>query len=183
MRASGDTSTDVVPSDHGFLKSSLSGSPLDWTFIRRSLFPQTTTEPPMEAKLKHLEFIQNVITRMNANSFLLKGWAVTLVSALFALAAKDANHHYVYPACIAIPMFWILDAFFLSQERQYRGLYAHVTTLLEAAIDFNMNAQTYATGKNRWVPTAFSRTLVIFYFTLSGLSLLVTLLLSLGRHS
>jgi len=28
---------------------------------------------------------------MNVNSFLLKGWAITLVAALFALAAKDAN--------------------------------------------------------------------------------------------
>ena len=136
----------------------------------------------MVAKLKHLEFIQNVITRMNANSFLLKGWAVTLVSALFALAAKDGNQYYLYPACIAIPMFWILDAFFLSQERQYRGLYTHVATLPEASIDFNMDARTYATGKNRWVRAAFSRTLAIFYFTLSALSLLVTLLIGLGQH-
>jgi hypothetical protein len=45
----------------------------------------------MESKLKHLEFIQNVITRMNTNSFLIKVWVATLVSALFALAAKDAN--------------------------------------------------------------------------------------------
>ena len=27
-------------------------------------------------KVKHLEFIQNSITRMNQNSFLLKGWMV-----------------------------------------------------------------------------------------------------------
>ena len=32
----------------------------------------------------------------NVNSFLLKGWAVTLISALFALAAKDANIRYVF---------------------------------------------------------------------------------------
>lgn len=44
-----------------------------------------------EKKLKHLEFLQNVITRMNSNSFMIKGWAITLVSALFVLAAKDAN--------------------------------------------------------------------------------------------
>lgn len=42
----------------------------------------------MENKLKHLDFLQLVITRMNVNSFSLKGWAVTLVSALFAFAAK-----------------------------------------------------------------------------------------------
>ena len=49
----------------------------------------------MEQKLKHLEFIQNVINRMNSNSFLIKGWAVTLIAAIFALAAKDSNFQYI----------------------------------------------------------------------------------------
>ena len=46
----------------------------------------------MDAKLKHLEFIQDVITRMNSNSFLLKGWCVTLMSVLFALSARDTGN-------------------------------------------------------------------------------------------
>ena len=41
-----------------------------------------------DKKLKHLEFVQNVITRMNTNSFLIKGWSVTLVAAIFALSAE-----------------------------------------------------------------------------------------------
>jgi hypothetical protein len=45
----------------------------------------------MEKKLAHLNLIQAVITRMGSNSFLLKGWSVTLVAALFALAAKDTK--------------------------------------------------------------------------------------------
>ncbi len=32
----------------------------------------------MEQKIKHLEFIQAAINRMAGNSFLLKGWTVTL---------------------------------------------------------------------------------------------------------
>ena len=39
----------------------------------------------MEVKLKHLEMIQAVITRMAKNSFLLKGWSITLTAAIFAL--------------------------------------------------------------------------------------------------
>jgi len=62
-----------------------------------------------ENKRKHLEFIQNIITRMNANSFMIKGWTITLVSALFALAAKDANMNYVLISYIVLPVFWILD--------------------------------------------------------------------------
>ena len=36
----------------------------------------------MEAKLKHLEFIQTVITRMATNSFLFEGWAITIAAGL-----------------------------------------------------------------------------------------------------
>ena len=41
----------------------------------------------MESKIAHLKMVQAVITRMAGNSFLIKGWSVTLVAALFALAA------------------------------------------------------------------------------------------------
>lgn len=68
----------------------------------------------MEQKMKHLEFIQNVITRMNSNSFLIKGWAITLVSALFALAANGSNIHYVLISYIVIPVFWVLDGFYIQ---------------------------------------------------------------------
>ena len=39
--------------------------------------------------------IQGVITRMGTNSFVLKGWNVTLVSALFALSAKESNARFI----------------------------------------------------------------------------------------
>jgi hypothetical protein len=35
----------------------------------------------MGDKIKHLEMIQAVISRLANNSFLLKGWSITLVSA------------------------------------------------------------------------------------------------------
>ena len=40
----------------------------------------------MENKIKHLEIIQGIINRMAGNSFALKGWAVTLIAGIFALA-------------------------------------------------------------------------------------------------
>ena len=48
----------------------------------------------LEDKYKHLEMIQNIIQRMATNSFMLKGWAVTLIVAIFALADKDMNQNY-----------------------------------------------------------------------------------------
>lgn len=117
----------------------------------------------MVEKLKHLEFIQNVITRMNNNSFLLKGWCITLVSALFALSAKDANSLFVLIAYIPLPAFWILDGFYISQERQYRALYGEVAKTSPQNIDFNMNAKKHNKGYNTWLSGIFSKTLFPFY--------------------
>ena len=39
----------------------------------------------LEDKYKHLEMIQNIIQRMATNSFMLKGWAVTLIVAILGL--------------------------------------------------------------------------------------------------
>ena len=127
----------------------------------------------MEHKIKHLEFLQLVITRMNVNSFLLKGWSVTLVAALFAFAAKDTNIEYVLITYISTPLFWFLDGYYLSQERQYRGLFNHIRTLSEDAIDFDMSAKDYNKNENRWFPCVFSLTLLMFYGALMGITLIV----------
>lgn len=41
----------------------------------------------MSDKQKHLEFLQGAINRMAGNLFLLKGWTITLIAALFALSS------------------------------------------------------------------------------------------------
>jgi hypothetical protein len=72
---------------------------------------------------KHLELIQQVVTRMNSNSFQLKGWSVTLVAALFALSVTEANKVFAGLAIVPIMAFWLLDAYYLGMERCYRDLY------------------------------------------------------------
>jgi len=128
----------------------------------------------MDNKRKHLEFIQGVITRMNTNSFMIKGWVITLVSALFVLAAKDTNKIYTAVAYIPILLFWILDGFYLSKERQFRKLYKKVAALEEKDVDFIMSIKEYDKGRNTWVRTIFSSTLIPFYITLITVTLIVT---------
>lgn len=132
----------------------------------------------MEKKLKHLDFLQLVITRMNVNSFFLKGWSVTLVSALFAFAAKDTNINYVLITYISTPLFWFLDGYYLSQERQYRELYNVVKDKDEQDIDFDLNAKPYNIGRNMWLPSVFSPTLFIFYGTLILVTLIVMFIIN-----
>lgn len=127
----------------------------------------------MEKKLKHLDFLQLIISRMNVNSFFLKGWSVTLVSALFAFATKETNIQYILITYISTPLFWFLDGYYLSQERQYRELYNVVRGKDEADIDFDLNAKLYNKGRNMWIPCVFSTILLIFYGTLILITLII----------
>jgi uncharacterized membrane protein len=95
-------------------------------------------------KHKHLEFIQAAIGRMAGNLFLLKGWSITLIAALFALAAKDAKQGYILIAYFPLIIFWALDGYFLCMERRFRALYDHVRQLKEEDIDFSMDTGPYA---------------------------------------
>lgn len=117
----------------------------------------------MENKRKHLELIQNVINRMAVNSFFLKGWTVTLVSAIFVLSQKDTDSAYLLVAILPIVTFWILDGFFLRQERLFRKLYDQVRVLSEDQIDFSMNTSNFNSSVQNWLLTTISRTLVLFY--------------------
>lgn len=119
----------------------------------------------METKLKHLEFIQQAINRMASNLFLLKGWTVTLIAAMFALAAKESRDFYFVLAYFPTLMFWLLDGYFLSQERRFRSLYDHVAKLDESSIDFSMDTEPFKESppRNRWSHAIFSSTLLIYY--------------------
>lgn len=127
----------------------------------------------MERKHKHLEFIQLTVVRLAANSFLIKGWTVTLVAALFALSAKDANNHYLVLAFFPIPVFWVLDGYFLWQERLFRALYDEIRVVDEHKIDYSMNTSRFIAGRNTWIRSVFSKTLIIFYVLLIFVLILV----------
>ena len=123
----------------------------------------------MENKRKHLELVQGVINRMASNSFMLKGWAVTLVAGIFALAGKDTDKLYFLVAYVPIIVFWGLDAYYLLQERLYRSLYDKVRKTQENNIDFSLKATTeeFNSNKNCYCSCLFSKTEVGFYWPLA----------------
>lgn len=133
-----------------------------------------------ERKHKHLEFIQGVINRLSINSFLLKGWSVVLVSALFALSAADSRLAFVCLAYIPAIVFWGLDGFFLWQEQLYRKLYDHVRLLKDADIDFSMNTTPFRSGvAPTWINATLSKTLIPFYGVLI-FAVVVVMYLTIG---
>lgn len=135
-----------------------------------------------EAKFKHLDFIQGVVNRMGANSFQVKAWTVTLVSALFALASSkdaEAKQELLLVAFLPVILFWILDGYFLWQERLFRAVYKEVAAKNEEEIDFVMNPMTYVGGRNTWMSSIFSKTLNIFYGALVGLMVAVMVVMAM----
>lgn len=123
-----------------------------------------------ESKMRYLEMILEVISRMANNSFALKGWTVTLVAGIFALSgdAIGTNFWFLF---IPIIIFWGLDAFYLSKERSYRALYKHVTGLNSNQIDFNMDTTAFSgINKNKLWNCLISPTELFFYLPLSVLS-------------
>lgn len=128
----------------------------------------------MEKKLKHLEIIQAVISRMANNSFLLKGWSVTLVAAIFALAAKDSNPLFLSVAYVPCVCFWILDGYFLRQERLFRKLYDGVRVKPDGEIDFSMDTTPYVDTVASWPKVMSSVTLRLFHGVVLATIIVVT---------
>ncbi len=94
-----------------------------------------------ENKIKHLEMIESIIERMAKNSFQLKAWAMTLVTVVGALGAKETDKRFMLLAFVPIIGFWLLDAFYVQQERRYKALYRSVCEKKEDDIDFNLNTR------------------------------------------
>lgn len=117
----------------------------------------------MDEKIAHLSFIQGVINRMGSNSFMIKGWCIALVAAIFALSADKANSSFAYLALFPLVIFWGLDSFFLRQEKMYRKLYEDVANENVKSDNFTMNASAYSKDIGCYLEVAFSKTLLPFY--------------------
>jgi hypothetical protein len=127
----------------------------------------------MENKRLHLELIQVVINRMANNSFLLKGWSITLISALLALTT-------IKPVIALLPafMFWLLDGYFLHQELLYRKLYDTVRIKNNCDIDFSMNTLPFINLVDYWLKVTWSKTLLMFH----GVIILVITIITINSY-
>lgn len=117
----------------------------------------------MEAKLKHLEFIQAVISRMATNSFLFKGWAITIAAGLAASAAVEERRALLVITLVSTVMFWALDGYYLWLERCFRKLYQEVARRDEPEIDFAMEI-TRDRPMRQWLLTCIARPHLWFFY-------------------
>ena len=118
---------------------------------------------------KEIDLIQGVINRMAHNSFLLKGWTITIIVAVLALT-KDTlvtNDITYFSLILLIPLivFWYLDAFFLHKERCYIKLYDWVIENRSKTKEFqyNLNYKRFEKDVDSILKIMRSDTLLTFY--------------------
>jgi hypothetical protein len=124
-----------------------------------------------ECLFKEIEIIQEIIKRMAYNSFMIKGWAVTLVVVTLLLRGTKIQ---AFIAFIPLFVFWFLDAYFLWQERMYRKLYDWVVRNRWETDEylFDLNAYRFRNEVQSRLRIMFSITLVWFYGSVTLLVLL-----------
>jgi len=130
--------------------------------------------------IEELKIVQDIIKRLALNSFLIKGWTITLVVATLLL---KGNKFQSLLAFIPIIVFWYLDAYFLWLERLYRRLYDWIRTnrLTSEEYLFDMNYRRFIKDEQSRLRVMFSLTLGWFYGSIFVLTLLyVVFLLSKG---
>lgn len=135
---------------------------------------------------KHLELVQNVVERHARTSFLLKGWSVTIVAAVFVLASRGADPILVMAAGLVPSLaFWGLDAFYLQQERMYRALYDAVRKAKPEAEDrFTLDAKRLLAVVPSWRHTVTAVSVFWFHAPVVLTTILALLLFATkGSHA
>lgn len=132
---------------------------------------------------KEIDLIQSCINRMAQNSFLIKGWTVTLFAVILALLPEkleQPNRILLGVVMLAISiMFWYLDSFFLATEKNYRAIYNWIlrerpkgNRQLLYELDFKAYEPIKKLPRTSKREAAFSSTLLIFYIIPTSISAL-----------
>ena len=131
----------------------------------------------IEKVVKHLEMTQAVINRLARNSFLLKSWSMIILVAAMVLIAREnlqnsymvliarenlQNSYMVLLLFLPIVGFWILDGYFLWQERLFRYVYDDIREQTDTNFKMDLGKHK-GKPKSSWISAIFSVTLIIFY--------------------
>ena len=125
-------------------------------------------------RLEHLKMVQGIVARMAQNSFLLKGWSVTLTAGILAAAAAGKDASFSQLALLPALVFWGLDAFYLRQERLFRVLHDDICAAFgKDPVTFSLDTKRIQPAVVSWWRTLFAKTVVSLHGTLVVAILLV----------
>jgi hypothetical protein len=130
----------------------------------------------------YLGILQAIISRMASNSGNCKTWCISLVSAILVVVADQKTANYAWIAFVPVLLFFLLDAYYLAQERAFRDVYNHFVAKLHAghATDQDLFVvkplQGFRVAQSLLVATG-SFSIYPFYLVLAGIILIARYLL------
>jgi len=96
-------------------------------------------------RIKYLEMLQAVISRMADNEFTLRKWSVGLGTGIIGyVAAKDQHPTAAFLAIFPALVFWFLDAYYLALETKFRVLFDTARKVDDDKPDFSFEVKVSA---------------------------------------
>ena len=126
----------------------------------------------------HLTIEQGIIARMADNSRHCKLWCITIVSAILFFAARSESLPLVLTALIPLCLLGSLDAYYLAQERTFRGCNQGFVRKLhrQQLRPSDLFVWKVTSVYRRWLRSFWSISVGMFYFALISTIGLVWLL-------
>ena len=130
---------------------------------------------------EYFKIIQNTITRMSQNSFLIKAWTITIIASLTILILSISNIIVLTILIGVVIIFWIFDSNYLKLERQYRSLYEKIVAEYNSEQKnniklFDMQISSSLRVKRDLLKAMISKSELLFYGALE-IALLMFLIL------
>lgn len=111
-------------------------------------------------KVKHLEFIQNIIKRMADNSLSMKKFCISIFSAIVVAYLKGENLCDIsYLLLFNVIVFMFLDTYYLYLEKLFRNLYDTVNEV--ECSNYYLKVQTKVC---EYIKHLFSISIMVFYY-------------------
>lgn len=124
-------------------------------------------------ELKYMEMIQVIITRMNTNSFQIKNFMMLILSACLVAFVNAKNGWILVSFLPVVILIWIIDSYYLQQERKFRGLYNELVEDFTSHKLFSMKTDKIK-GREYYFISAMFLSINSFLY-LAILSLIITL--------
>ena len=129
-----------------------------------------------ESKIKHLEFLQKNIKRMASYSFFFKAATIFMIVGFFISTETNISYdNYFIILLLPTIIFWMMDGYFLYQERLYRALYKEVAAKRNEDIDFSMDAYKFH-GTKRTLTKSNATFSKLFNYFYGGLIILILII-------
>ncbi|MBS5038480.1 MAG: hypothetical protein KHZ27_08740 [Fusobacterium sp.] len=121
-----------------------------------------------EEKLhKEIDLVQGCINRISNNSFLLKGWTISINGVILALFSENINKFFIGSIIMMITfIFWCLDTYYLRLERMFRRLYDWKLEARKKGNEekfYSLDIEDFKNEVDGVIKTMFSKTLFLFY--------------------